>query len=157
MQLYSWIYMCVWFIYVRISMYSSDMIRMFFMENLCSFPLGKLAWSIPNAAETCTKFCQDSVFVLPCIHNLSLEPANISARRTFEPQFVHLLVSSKGLGTESITLRYGDLVASQLASWHLEPSQPQGATSGLETNVNPSPSYSAPKSWNQKILWNPQN
>ena len=46
---------------------------------------------------------------------------------------------------------------SQLVTWCSEPSQPQRLTSGLETNVNPPPTCSAQKSWNRKILQNPQD
>ena len=45
----------------------------------------------------------------------------------------------------------------ELVSWCFEPSQPQRITSGLETNVNPSPSYSAQKLSNHIILLNLQN
>ena len=41
--------------------------------------------------------------------------------------------------------------------WCFEPSQPQRIISGLETNISPSPTYSAQKSWKHKILHNPQN
>ena len=43
-----------------------------------------------------------------------------------------------------------------LVCWWFEPSKPERITPGLETNVNPSPTYSAPKSWHRKFLPNPQ-
>ena len=50
-----------------------------------------------------------------------------------------------------------DTLANDGGSWCFAPSQPQRITSGLETNVNPCPTYSAKKSWNPKILQNSQN
>ena len=44
-----------------------------------------------------------------------------------------------------------------LISWCFEPSQPHRITSGLETNVSTSPTYSAQKSSHRKTQQNPQN
>ena len=41
---------------------------------------------------------------------------------------------------------------SELVSWCFQPSQPQRVTSGMETDVHPSPTYCAKKLWNCKIL-----
>ena len=57
-------------------------------------------------------------------------------------KYTYTLIVSQLVNTTGHHIHWKDRTYS-LASWHFEPSKPQRIVSGLKTNFNPSPSYSA--------------
>ena len=102
-----------------------------------------------DAASNCNSFKWDFPFlsVFFFLHNSQMILSSYSLKTGFILKQLNNILLCDSIGYQFIFYQtlFGN---TKLVGSCFEPSQPQGIISGLETNINPSPTYSAQKPQN---------